>query len=47
MLLKNLNLKTGLVNGTRLIVKKCLKSIIQCEILNGPTAGCITTIYPI
>lgn len=39
MLMRNLNQIIGLCNGTRMIVKKCLKNSIICEILCGSQAG--------
>jgi len=35
MLIRNLNLKSGLCNGTRLQVTKLGKNIIQAKILTG------------
>ena len=39
MLLRNLSLKDGLCNGTRLIVKHLHNNVIDCEILTGICAG--------
>lgn len=39
MLMRNLNQIMGLCNGTRMIVKKCLKNNIICQILCGSQAG--------
>ena len=39
MLLRNLSLKDGLCNGTRLIVKRLHDNVIDCEILTGISAG--------
>ena len=39
MLLRNLNPKKGLANGTRLIVREIHSRLLDCEILNGPKAG--------
>ncbi|XP_074352479.1 uncharacterized protein LOC141691608 [Apium graveolens] len=35
MLLRNMNQSLGLCNGTRMIVRKCLKHTILCEIMTG------------
>lgn len=39
MLLRNMNQSIGLCNGTRMIVRKCLKHTIVCEIIGGNHAG--------
>jgi ATP-dependent DNA helicase PIF1 len=39
MLLRNLNYTTGLLNGTRLIVKKMHKNILDLEIITGKNIG--------
>lgn len=39
MLLRNINQSIGLCNGTRMIVRKCLKYTIVCEIMGGINAG--------
>lgn len=39
MLLRNLNQTIGLCNGTRVIVRKCYKHIIICEIIGGTHNG--------
>lgn len=39
MLMRNLNQIMGLCNGTRMIVRKCLKNSILCEILCGSQVG--------
>ena len=39
MLLRNMDPKRGLANGTRLIVKKIGVRILECEIMNGSCAG--------
>ncbi|KAA6390195.1 MAG: putative ATP-dependent DNA helicase PIF1 [Streblomastix strix] len=41
MLLRNMNIKLGLCNGTRLKVIAIKPSVIQCNILTGPTAGTV------
>ena len=38
MLLRNLNLKSGLCNGTRLVVKQLHNNIIDAEVLTGVAA---------
>ena len=35
MLLRNINPKAGLCNGTRLICRGCFNNIIEAEILTG------------
>ena len=35
MLLRNLNLKAGLCNGTRLLVMELKPHVLMCEILTG------------
>jgi hypothetical protein len=39
MLLRNLPLKQGLCNGSRLIVKRMLRNLIECEFISGFRAG--------
>ncbi|XP_074350186.1 uncharacterized protein LOC141689724 [Apium graveolens] len=39
MLLRNMNQSLGLCNGTRMIVRKCLKHTILCEIMTGQFGG--------
>ena len=39
MLLKNLDIKSGLTNGTRLVVRKILNNLIVAEILSGAYVG--------
>ena len=39
MLLRNMNQSIGLCNGTRMIVRKCLRYTILCEIIGGNHAG--------
>ena len=39
MLLKNLDIKSGLTNGTRLVIKKIYSNLIEAEILCGAYAG--------
>jgi hypothetical protein len=39
MLLRNLNPSLGLCNGTRLIVKRLMSNILDCEIISGQNAG--------
>ena len=39
ILLRNLQPKRGLCNGTRLIVRSIATSVLDCEILTGPRAG--------
>jgi ATP-dependent DNA helicase PIF1 len=39
MLLRNINPKDGLCNGTRLIVKRMFKYSLDCEIVTGKNAG--------
>ena len=39
MLMRNLNQIMGLCNGTRMIVRKCMKNSILCEILCGSQVG--------
>jgi hypothetical protein len=41
MLLRNLCLKDGLANGTKLIIKDIQANILKVEILNGPYIGVI------
>ncbi|WOH01927.1 hypothetical protein DCAR_0521313 [Daucus carota subsp. sativus] len=37
--LKNLNQTLGLCNGTRMIITKCLKFCVECEVICGSFAG--------
>lgn len=39
MLLRNINQSLGLCNGTRMVVSKCLKYTLLCEIMSGTHAG--------
>ncbi|XP_074377968.1 uncharacterized protein LOC141719485 [Apium graveolens] len=39
MLMRNLNQTLGLCNGTRMIVMKCLKNCVQCEVICGAFVG--------
>ena len=39
MALRNLNTTIGIANGTRLIVKKMLPNVLECEILTGDRKG--------
>ena len=39
MLLRNLNVNSGLINGTRLTVLNLFENSIQCQILTGAEAG--------
>lgn len=39
MLLRNMNQCVGLCNGTRMVVRKCLKHSIVCEIISGSFEG--------
>lgn len=39
MLLRNLSVSQGLVNGTRLVVKAMQSKVLQCEIVSGDKAG--------
>lgn len=39
MLMRNLNQTIGLCNGTRMIVTKCLKHCVECEVICGTFAG--------
>ena len=43
MLLRNINPKHGLSNGTRLIVRGIYSKYIRCEIITGPHAGTTRT----
>lgn len=47
MLIKNLDLKQGLVNGTRLRVLQCKSRTILCIILNGPKKGSKVHLFPV
>ena len=44
MLLRNLNRKKGLCNGTRLIVTRCYQFLIEAQIITGNKIGEITLI---
>ncbi|XP_063939345.1 uncharacterized protein LOC135148359 [Daucus carota subsp. sativus] len=39
MLMRNLDQTVGLCNGTRMVVTKCLKHSVQCEVICGSSAG--------
>lgn len=39
MLMRNLNQTLGLCNGTRMIVTKCFKYSVQCEVISGTFVG--------
>ncbi|XP_017217347.2 uncharacterized protein LOC108194922 [Daucus carota subsp. sativus] len=39
MLMRNLNQTLGLCNGTRMMVTKCLKHCVQCEVISGSYKG--------
>ena len=39
MLMRNLNQTLGLCNGTRMMVTKCLKHCVQCEVICGAFVG--------
>ncbi|XP_074363228.1 uncharacterized protein LOC141703684 [Apium graveolens] len=39
MLMKNLNQIMGLCNGTRMVLTKCLKNNVECQLLTGSHAG--------
>ena len=39
LLLRNINPKQGLCNGTRLVVKQVLNRLLKVEIINGSHAG--------
>ncbi|WOG87481.1 hypothetical protein DCAR_0206707 [Daucus carota subsp. sativus] len=39
MLMRNLNQTLGLCNGTRMMITKCLKHCVQCEVICGAFAG--------
>ncbi|XP_074364743.1 uncharacterized protein LOC141705753 [Apium graveolens] len=39
MLMQNLNQILGLCNGTRMIITKCLKFCVECEVICGTFAG--------
>lgn len=39
MLMRNLNQITGLCNGTRMLLTKCNKNSVECEILTGSHVG--------
>ena len=44
LLIRNLNPKQGLCNGTRLVVKQVLNRLLKVEIMNGSHAGHVTWI---
>lgn len=39
MLMRNLNQITGLCNGTRMVLTKCMKNSVECQILTGSHVG--------
>lgn len=39
MLMRNLNQTIGLCNGTRMMVTKCLKQCVECEVISGSFVG--------
>ncbi|XP_017252934.2 uncharacterized protein LOC108223277 [Daucus carota subsp. sativus] len=39
MLMRNLNQTLGLCNGTRMIVTKCLRNCVECEVICGAFVG--------
>ena len=39
MLLRNLHVKEGLCNGTRMIIRQMRDHCLQCELITGPQAG--------
>lgn len=39
MLMRNLNQIMGLCNGTRMIINRCLKNSVECQILTGSHVG--------
>lgn len=39
MLMRNLNQIMGLCNGTRMVLTKCLKNSVECQILTGSHVG--------
>jgi hypothetical protein len=39
MLLRNLHVRAGLCNGTRMIVRKMMEHSLRCELIAGPQAG--------
>ena len=39
MLLRNLNAKLGLCNGTRCVVRQLMNNVIDVEVLTGAAAG--------
>ncbi|XP_035232337.1 ATP-dependent DNA helicase PIF1-like [Stegodyphus dumicola] len=39
MLLRNLHPSVGLCNGTRLIVKRIMPNVLDCEVISGQNAG--------
>lgn len=39
ILMRNLNQITDLCNGTRMLLTKCTKSSVECEILTGSHVG--------
>ena len=46
-MLRNINLNSGLCNGTRLIVRKMMQYCISAEIITGNKCGHIVLIPPI
>ena len=39
MLMRNMSIKHGLCNGTRLVVKKMMPNVLDCEIIMGKNIG--------
>ena len=39
VLLRNINVKNGVCNGTRLKIKMLMKNIIDCEVITGGRTG--------